>query len=735
MQVSDLGWLFPVIISIFIDNRNSPRYVIFPGQNILNNKNTANSKQRQPMRTVLSFLFAFFLLLTASCNRIPPKTHIIYDGWGVPHIYASSDTALFRAIGYSQMEHHAGLILKLYGTARGKAAEYWGPGFLGSDRLIWKAYVPDIAKKWARAQEPGFASLLESFVSGMNEYAARHPEQVPDSLKQVLPVSVEDVMAHAYRTVQLSFVAGATERTVRQWKNQREAGSNAWAIAPSRSESGNALLLINPHLPWEGPYTWFEMHLNAPGIHSYGAALVGFPVITVGFNDHLGWTHTVNVSDGWDVYELKLQGKGYLYNGKVFPFESDTVRLNIKHAGGKVAEYPLVRKRSVHGPVMEESGDRALAVRIVGDDKPLMAEQYWKMIRSRTLHEFTQCLAELHIPTFNVIYADRDGNIMYWLGGQVPRRKTGDRNTWQGIVPGDTSLYMWDGYHAWDELPLVVNPATGWVQNANDPPWFATFPGGPAPDSFPAYMSGRGLSFRAQRSATMLMDDHSVSFEEMVIYKHSTRSLLADRIMDDMEMLDLSHRSDSVYKAMEILAFWDHFTEHDSRGAVLFDRWVNLMGNRLFDIPWDERYPFTTPDRLRDTELALDALERAYLDILSSAGDPSVAWGDLYRLRMGDKDYPSNGGPGYLGIFRVMNYLPEFDGKFRQYHGDSFVAAVEFADEPRAEVALYYGNASQPGHPHRGNQLELFRDKRLRPALLKRKEVKKAAVRTVFPDE
>lgn len=156
--------------------------------------------------------------------------------------------------------------------------------------------------------------------------------------------------------------------------------------------------------------------------------------------------------------------------------------------------------------MLTEKEGRALAFRIVSLDQPYAWEQYWDMLHATNLDEFEKAVKRLQIPMFSIIYADRDGHILYLFNGRVPKRKEGDWQYWRGIVPGDTSATLWTETHPYEDLPRVVDPPEGWVQNANDPPWTSTIPMSLDPASFPAYMSPRMLPLRLQRSIRMLQE-------------------------------------------------------------------------------------------------------------------------------------------------------------------------------------------------------------------------------------
>ena len=663
-------------------------------------------------------------------DQAPPSvrntaTEILWDTWGVPHIFGKDATGLFRAFGWAQMQSHGNLVLRLYGQARGRAAEYWGKDYLDSDRWVHTMGVPRRAAEWARAQSPAMRNNLEAFVTGMNSYAGEHPDQIANEVKVVLPISASDVIAHGQRVILFHFVTNpeSVKNSSERW---REAGSNAWAIAPKHSANGHALLLANPHLPWRDFFLWYEAQLTAPGINAYGATLVGSPILGIAFNDYLGWTHTVNTHDGEDLYELTLTEGGYRWGGGVRAFEEEKQILKIKQGDGTFHEEELLVRRSIHGPVLAEKNGRALALRVVGLDQSRNLEQYWDMARAKNLAGFQRALQEMQMPMFTVMYADREGHIMHLFGGETPVRPKGNYD-WAGIVPGDTATTLWTKMHPYKDLPRVIDPPSGWLQNANDPPWTTTFPPELDPDKFPSYMAPRFMSFRAQRSARMLSEHDRVSFDEMVRDKFSTRMELADRILDDLAMAVKKHGGEKARHAMMVLEGWDRCADAESRGAVLFEAFFEELrqhSKRRFAVEWNGTSPRTTPDGLADPAAAVAALETAATKVEADYGKLDVPWGEVHRFRRGKIDLPGNGGPGDLfGIFRAIYYHKAADGRFEAVGGDSYVAAIEFSNPVRAQAVLAPGNASQPGSPHLNDQLLLVARKELRPVWRTRAEI------------
>ncbi|MTJ48110.1 acylase [Dolichospermum sp. UHCC 0259] len=680
---------------------------------------------QQKSRRFLPFLLGIIFTLVVSSqsfSAVPKSTEILWDTYGIPHIYGNSHQSAFKAFGWAQMQSHANLLLRLYGQARGRAAEYWGEKYLESDKWVLTMGVPKRASSWYKSQSSGFRSNLDAFAAGINAYAKEHPDLIDKQVKMVLPVTPQDVLSHLQRVLLFTFVVNSD--SVADINDTEYApGSNGWAIAPKRSADGKAMLLANPHTPWGNLFLWYEAQITAPGIDAYGSTLVGIPVLAIAFNDNLGWTHTVNTHDGWDAYELKLQKDGYLFDNKVLPFQTTTSLLKVKQKNGSFQEQLLIVKNSIHGPVISEKNGKAVALRVVGQDSAGILEQWWDMATAKNLSVFQKVVQRLQLPMFTIIYADKEGHIMHLFNGLVPVRKEGDFKYWQSIIPGDTSKTLWTKFHPYQDLPKVIDPPSGWLQNANDAPWTTTFPTAIKADNYPAYIAPRGpMDFRAQSSARMLAEDESISFEEMITYKHSTRMELADRILDDL--IPVAQQGNELAKqAAEVLKKWDRQANANSKGAVLFAAWADKLDfDTAFSQPWNETQPRTTPNGLANPKAAVKLLEKVAQEIKKTYGSLDVSWGEVFRLRVGNLDLPANGAEGYLGTFRVVNFAPA-EGRFQAVGGDSFVAAVEFSQPVRAMALNSYGNATQPGSSHISDQLPLFAEKKLRPVWRTKPEI------------
>jgi acyl-homoserine-lactone acylase len=417
-------------------------------------------------------------------------------------------------------------------------------------------------------------------------------------------------------------------------------------------------------------------------------------------------------------------------------FETETQTLTVRQEDGTLRQEELVIRRSIHGPIVAERDGSPIALRVVAVDRWVSAagalEQWWEMGRAQSLAQFETALQRMQLPMLNVLYADRDGHVLFVSAGQVPVRSTGDWEFWAGVVPGETSATLWSKIHPYEDLPRVTDPPGGWIQNSNEPPWTATLPFQLRPEDFPPYMAPplNFPGFRAQRSMRMLTEDPAMTLDELIEDTNATEVEFALRILDDL--IGAARQGGAMAnRAAEVLAAWDRRVDAGSQGAILFMAWIQALeetsglGNFLFATAWSPQAPLDTPRGLADPDAAVVALELAAEQVEAAYGALDVAWGDINRLHLGAVDLPASGGPGDpAGIFRVLEFVaPMPDGRLVSVGGDTYIAAVEFSQPVRAQVLTTYGNASQPGSPHIDDQLALFARNEMRPAWRTREEV------------
>jgi len=658
---------------------------------------------------------------------------ILWDHYGVGHVYAKTTEGLFYAYGYAQAKSHGEAVVKLYAQARGRAAEYYGPEELANDKWMAVNDVPARTQVWTQQQTPEFRGYLSAFAAGFNAYAKAHPEAFSDAAKRVLPFTASDVVAHSLRLFQYQYLAppALLARLPLPAVDPLEpAGSNGWAIAPARSASGHAMMLMNPHLPWAtGWSTYYEIQLSAPGIDLYGASQIGLPVLRFMFSDYLGFTQTVDNVGGVTFYVIKPKGSGYLFDGKVLPFVSKTHILKVRQADGSMKTETLVVRSTVQGPIVADKPEGPIAMRVAGLDRPHALEQYWRMATAHDFKGYEAALRMMQVPSFNVIYADRDGHIQYLFNGLVPKKQGRDLKFWTSAVPGDRSSTLWTDYLSYDELPKSTDPAGGVVQNSNDPPWNAGWPTVEDPKPYANQIAASAVSLRMEQGIRLLAQSPKISFADLIAKKWSTRSEVADRIMPDLQEAVQMYGTDLAKQAAGVLTTWDHTTQADSRGSLLFLDWLDRPGAASgysatgFARPYELAHPLTTPGGLSDPKAAAAALDAAAKDMLATKGVLDAPWASTMRITWGGQNLPANGGPGRMGIIDVLDYAPPKDGTRAANFGGTYVAVVSFDGPTKAKVLMSYGNASQAGSPHIADQAPLLSKQQLRDAWRTRSEV------------
>jgi acyl-homoserine-lactone acylase len=747
-------------------------------------------KRMARFRPVLAAIAAFtFLAPQQASASNAHHGEIIWDKYGVPHIYGATIEDALYGYGYAQMKSHAETILRKVAMARGRLAELFGPGphdvHINSDIRARSYGITKRAKDWLATGTKEQRRYLQAFCAGGDAYVSAHGDTIAPRLKKLLPVGPEDVLAVTQYSIHFNMMLEQWNvwNLIRAWRRGKSlssievsrrsmrGGSNGWALAPARTVNGRTILMGNPHLPWgvSQPlpdldiYHWTEAHLVVgdplrPTLNAYGASFTGAPYIGVGFTDDIGWTHTNNTIKNIDLYELKVTADGeYLFDGQRRKLDRRKEEIKVLQPDGGSVSRTATVEASIHGPIVARRNDgRALALKVAGLDGASIVSQYWRMIRARNINDFNRASAMLQMPFFNVIYADRSGNIMYLFGGKQPARAGGDFEDYLRIQDGSTSKTLWTETLPWEALPKSINPPGGFVQNSNDPPWHSTFPQTIDPAAYPAWISPRRMEFRAQHGAAFLMSKDKFTFDEIAAGRDSVRLTLAERILPDLIDAARASGDPELKEAARVLAAWDMTAEPNSKGGALFSRWRERYvstprspRSKVFgyDFPafrkeWSPSRPLTTPVGLADPQAALAALARAVRDIKKRRRTLDVTWGETHRMILVSHNRsftqaevvanePQRGANDVYGPLRVIDSFPNSAYNIA-YGGDSYIQLVEF-DKKRgaqARALLVYGNSSRPGSKHIADQLPLFKTGTLRKVLRTRAEVLENAVET-----
>ncbi|WP_422860705.1 penicillin acylase family protein [Flagellimonas sp. S174] len=641
------------------------------------------------------------------------QSEIRWDTWGVPHIFGTTETELYYGFGWAQMKAHCNLILKSYGKSRGRSAEYWGGDEnLTQDVLLRKLDIPNRAKSWFEAQDVSTKRILKAFVQGMNDYCKAHPESIKEYLKQVLPIQNSDPLAKLQMSYHLMVGAFTLQKQAGLWKN---AGSNAWAIAPSKSDNGNPMLMMQPHPPWFDDFLFFESHLTGKNLNVYGISLVGSPTIAMGFNDHLGWGLTFNQADAMDLIELDFKEGYYKDNTDWKKIQGRTETIKIKEGEG-FKEKVIKIKETNYGFIIDEKRDKAIALRLSGLDRPFFDKQFLNMAKSKNLRQFEKAMKMLQLPLQNIIYADKHGQILYLYNGIIPKRPSGELKDWSGIINASLLKGPVESYVDYNDLPKIKNPKSGFVANSNNNPWTSTYPFIDVPIDYPQYIAPKAtdnFDLRSTRSIKLLLSKSKLSFQDLEEMQSSTYSEMADRCLD--ELIDFANKSNDtvLIKASKVLQEWDKKLDNESVGAVLFVNWYFMARKKkMFQTDFDLNDPLNTPHTLTDNakQILLNAAKRT----LKRYGSLDVPWKSVYKTKYGDYTVDGGLGLGEIGSFNAGFYQPINSFKYQLAGGSAYTAVIEFGELNKARGILAYGNASENDSPFKGDQIKLLTQRKLR---------------------
>jgi acyl-homoserine-lactone acylase len=682
----------------------------------------------------------------------PDRVEIRRTTHGVPHILAEDLGAMGYAMAWVQLEDYGERVAHGVVRARGHLGRYYGRDSL--ERDFGARLTHARAAATYRQLQLETRAVYEGFAQAINDFVRRHASDFPSWMPtDVQGVDIAALWMEPFVPEAASAYADQARR--RRERAQRDSlqrdgeGSNAWAFAPSRTKSGRAILLRNPHLDWSAGY--YEAHVTVPGVLDfYGDFRIGNPALLVGgFNRHLGFATTNNNTDNEALYALEVDPQRpdhFLLDGASHPIARMDVVAEYKNGAGLSSEVRTLWRTHV-GPVVDRSDGKVVIARWPAEGEFRKTEQFLRMMRARSLDEWKEAMRLRAHTTSNLTYADARGNIFYVWNASVPRlpHPSGGDSV---AVPVRTSAEMWRDMVPFDSLPHLLNPPGGYIQQSNDPFHYTNLNAIIDSTRFPSNFSRPALGFRTQLGIRLATEQAKMTLEDVVRLKHSYRMLAGERLVDDLLAAVRVHAATpAVVAAAEMLARWDRTTAPDARGGVLFEAWYNrhLQGDamrglpfaerarRTFATPWTPERPNDTPDGLADPARAAADFAWAVDDVTRRHGRPDVAWGEVHRVRRGTVDAPVGGCTGALGCFRVMQFRDAPDGKRVARGGDGWVLAVEFTPTPRAYSVLAYGQSSNPQSPHFEDQAAMFARGEMKRVVFAPEDVEKATVRRYRP--
>ena len=695
----------------------------------------------------------------AEADALASRVQIRRTQYGVPHIEGESLEAVAFGFGYCQAEDHLPNIMRGIVGVRGKLAATFGPDeepgdgkHVTADLFNGQFLVYQRAVNCYHKLDPDYRSMCEGFAAGLNYYTKCHAESVPEwtptvTGHDVVAYGLAGVMRFAFNRggVIKDFLKQQGADTALLFPDRQageiEIGSNMWAFAPSRSRSGQTILMGNPHQPWAPVSTYYEAHLIVPGkLNFYGSTFIGRPVLTTGWNEQLGWSHTVNYPDLEEIYALTLDPERpdhYRFDGDSLPIASHQVTVDFKVDDGQRTIARTFYTTPL-GPVIHRTDDKLYVLRSACWENYRAYEQWLKMSQATSFAEFQRTLEMNQIPMFNICYADRAGNIFYLWNGTVPKLPHGAHKA--EAVPASRTADVWTEFHTMSELPQLKNPPGGYVHNCNSPPYFTNLHAPLDPAQFPSYFPANNVSLRSQHSLRLIDNDKKFTLEEVRDLKHDQLMLLAERVKPDLiAALRESQPTSAVQAAIDALESWDNTTSADSRGGTLFANWWERYlgdGEGTFAVEWSADDPTASPRGLADKKRAVETFLAALDEVTRLYGRPDVTWGDTHRIRKGESvDLPASGGSGLKGCFRVLGFKRADDDKLVAYGGDSWVFAVEFSQPPKAYTIVAYSESEIEGSRHFGDQAPLFSANRMKRAAFTDEQIKAQLISTYRPGE
>ncbi|MDB4880516.1 MAG: hypothetical protein JWL60_1962, partial [Gemmatimonadetes bacterium] len=693
-------------------------------------------------------------LAAQSPAGIPPlaaQVEIRRTAHGVPHIRGANLAAAAYGLAWVQLEDHGPRVAVGLVRARGEMGRWFGRDSMEGDFLARRTRAVAIERYDELDTET--RDVYEGFAAGVNRYVALHPAEFPAGFQPRFTgydVAARDVtvasLAQARRF--LARVDPAAARAARPAGDQPaegdadpiEEGSNAWALAPSRTRSGKAILLRNPHLAWSAGY--YEAHVIVPGqLDFYGDFRIGGPFGVIGgFNRDLGWATTNNAPDLEEIYALDVdpaRPDHYLFDGESLPLQRDLVTAEFRNGDGINTE-TRETWRTPLGPVIHRGGGKIHVLRAAQADDNRAGEQFLRMMKASTMAQWKDAMRMRARVTSSFTYADRAGNILYLWNGAVPalpHPAGGDT----AAVPARRTADIWTRYVPLDSLPQLLNPRGGYVHNENDAPYHTNLRAILDRSRFPANFPEPSFRLRSQLAEALIGNDRKLSLEDVVVLKHSYRMLLADRVKADLlSAVRAGSPSAPVTAALATIERWDNTAAPESRGGVLFELWwrrytEGANPDSMFARPWSVAAPASTPAGLRDPARASEAFRWAVDEAAKRHGAADVAWGDVHRVRLGNVDEPVGGCSGALGCFRVLNFRTDPDGKRSVIGGDGWVLAVEFGDQPRAYSVLAYGQSPREDSPFHSDQAAMFARGEMKRVLWLDKDIEAGTIRRYRP--
>ena len=688
------------------------------------------------------------------------NVEIIRDDFGVPHIYGKTDADAVFGLLYAQCEDDFNRVEQNYIWATGRLAELDGEEALYSD-LRAKLFMTEEEAKANYEKSPDWLKkLCDSFAAGVNYYLYTHPEVQPRLLTHFEPWmpmyfsegsiggDIERISTKKIAAFYESDMA-LPEIQLLQMKKEKEAeepqGSNGIAISGKLTQSGNPLLLINPHTSF---YFRGEVHVvSEEGLNAYGAVTWGQFFVYQGFNEKTGWMHTSTYTDVMDEFKETIVKNDdnllYQYGEELRPVTSSEIVL--KYLDGdelKEKKYPAYRTH--HGPITHVADGQWTASAMMWE--PVKAlEQSFIRTKQSGYKGFREMMDIRTNSSNNTVYADAEGNIAYFHGNFVPKRDV--RFNYEEPVDGSNPKTDWQGLHTVDENILVLNPENGWIQNCNSTPYTSALEFSPKKENYPNYMSKDQENFRGVHAIELLTDRKGYTIDSLIQLAHDPYLPAFKALIPGLvKAYDASPKKE-LKEAIEVFRNWDYRTSKESVAMTLAHFYGNLSYQkavRPIGLNSMELVEYWGSDSPGTEKLAV--FEETIKILNDDFGTWKMPWGEVNRYQRlnGDIRQAFNDGLPSIGVGFASGtwgalaaygarYTAPGAKKIYGTRGNSFVAAVEFGDKVKAKTILAGGQSGDPTSPHFDDQTEKYLNIDWKDAAYYREDVLKRAQETYTP--
>ena len=679
------------------------------------------------------FLLFLFVFSTVFAQTIDPKNiDIVRDKWGVPHIFANTDSEVAYGLAYAHAEDDFSTIQTSFMAGKAMLGRYKGKDGAAVDYTVKLLRIKQLVDAhYEKDISAHYKGVLEGYSAGINAYAKANKKEV--LLSPLFPITPKDMLC--YSVLQLCVLSGADAALksifggtvpTTELEKLKPVGSNAYAFNSKKTADGQTYLNINAHQPLEGPVSWYEAHLSSKeGWNIIGALFPGAPSILLGCNQNLAWAHTVNYPDKLDVYQLEINPNNkleYKLDGKWETLEETKEKLKVKVSGLRIG----VGKKawwSKYGPtVITERGTFALRLPALFDIRGL--EQWFWMNKARNFAEFKKALKMEAIPGYNVMYADRFDTIYYLSNAQLPVRNKG--YNWRSTLPGNTTATLWTKLHPIENLPQMLNPSSGYLFNSNHSVYHATDSKEYAPlknvDETMGYEKNENN--RSIRFSKLISQFDKISYNDFRRIKFDLeypKQLVFRANTDTLFMLNPAEYP-AIADVIKIANNWNRQATIDNEGATIF-------GIMFYYMVSSRELKATYQNLTKQKCVELLTYAKDYL--LKNFGKVNVPLGNYQRLVRGDKSLPLFGLPD---VIASMESVPYKDGQVRGVQGESYIELVRFTkDGPLIESVHSYGASNKPGSPHYNDQMETFTAQKTKTMTFNKEQIYKEALKVYHP--